>query len=201
MYLWTILKKPKTELVREVFEAQKAFKTKDSWIEQVENDLKSCEIELTMKEIKNLSRYQMTKLVKAKIKIQSEQYLLNLKESHVKTEKLYPSENMKEYLVTEELTTEEKRLLFKLKTFMIQLKGNFSRGQRGNLKCDLCNDVNSEETQMHLLECTFLVNHPELKSDIKSIKYDDIFQNLSSQVKAIKVWKKILSVRKIKGLK
>ena len=30
MYLWTLLKKPKTELARQVYEAQKRFKTKDS---------------------------------------------------------------------------------------------------------------------------------------------------------------------------
>ena len=41
MYLWTILKKPRTELAREVYEAQKLFKTKGSWVEQVAEDLKS----------------------------------------------------------------------------------------------------------------------------------------------------------------
>ena len=40
MYYWTILNKPNDELVREVFDAQNMFRTKDSWIVQVENDLK-----------------------------------------------------------------------------------------------------------------------------------------------------------------
>ena len=136
MYLWTLLKKPETELAREVYVAQKQFKTKDSWVEQVEDDLKSCEINLTDKEIKSLSRFQMSKIVKSKIKEQSDKYLLTLKEKHVKTKKLFPIPQINEYLVTEELSTEEKRLLFKLRISMVPLKGNFSNAHR-DLKCDL----------------------------------------------------------------
>ena len=67
MYLWTLLKKPETELAREVYSAQKQFKTKDYWVE-VEDDLKTCDINLTDEEIRSLSQYQMSKMVKSKIK-------------------------------------------------------------------------------------------------------------------------------------
>ena len=80
---------------------------------------------------------------------------------------------------------------------MIPLKGNFSNAH-SDTQCDLCEEEDSEETQIHLLQCSFIVNHPQLQSVIKSIKYNDIFENLSAQVKAVKVWKQILSVRKIK---
>ena len=39
MYYWTLLHKLKNELASEVFEAQKLFKSKDSWIVQVEDDM------------------------------------------------------------------------------------------------------------------------------------------------------------------
>ena len=196
MYLWTLLKKPKTELARQVYEAQKRFKTKDSWVEQVEEDLNSCEINLDDEEIQTLSQYQMSKLVKSKIREQADKYLLSLKDKHVKTEKLFPIPKVNEYLISEELSTVEKRLLFKLRISMIPLKGNFSNAHR-DIQCDLCNEDDSEENQTHLLQCSFLLNHPKLKSVIKTIKYDDIFENLQSQVKAVKVWKQILSVRKL----
>ena len=104
---------------------------------------------------------------------------------------------MNEYLATEELNTEEKRLLFKLRISMVQLRGNFSSANKDNLQCELCKDENSTETQIHLLQCSVIVNHPDLKEIVQSIKYDDIFENLPAQIKAVKVWKHILSVRKI----
>ena len=98
-----------------MFEAQKMFKSNDCWIEQVENDLKVCEINLSDEEIKNFSKFQMKKLVLSGIKLKAQEFLMKLKDSYVKTEQLVPSDEIQEYLTTEELTTAEKRLLFKLK--------------------------------------------------------------------------------------
>ena len=44
MYYWALLNKPNTELVKKVFEVQKQFTTKNDWILQIENDLKSLDI-------------------------------------------------------------------------------------------------------------------------------------------------------------
>ena len=63
---------------------------------------------------------------------------------------------MRGYLTSDELNTEEKNLLFKLRISIIPL-----------------------------LMCNALVKHPDLQAVIKTIKYDDIFQDLSTQVKAI----------------
>ena len=139
----------------------------------------------------------MSKLVKSKIRELSDKYLLELKAKHTKSEKLFPIPHMNEYLATEELNTEEKRLLFKLRISMVQLRGNFSSANKDNLQCELCKDENSKETQIHLLQCYVIVNHPDLKETVQTIKYDDIFENLPAQIKAVKVWKQILSVRKI----
>ena len=109
---------------------------------------------------------------------------------------------MKEYLSCEDMTTEEKRLLFKLRISMVQLKANFKNSHRGNLQCEMCDDEKSVESQMHLLECQFLTSHPDLKTVIKTVKYGDIFKELPTQIKAVKVWRKIMNIRKIKlGLK
>ena len=86
LYYWTILNKPSSELVKQVFEAQKEFKTHDSWVKQVENDMKTCEIDLTDDEIQKLSHYKIKKLVAKKIRIKTDEYLVKLKKSHTKTE-------------------------------------------------------------------------------------------------------------------
>ena len=58
------------------------------------------------------------------------------------------------------------------------MKGNFSSSHRNKIQCDLCGDKDSEETQLHLLQCNFLVNHPDLKQNISKINYEDIFKDL-----------------------
>ena len=139
-----------------MFEAQKEFKTNDSWVKQVENDIQTCGINLKEEEIKKLSQYKIKKLVAKKMRIKTDEYLLKLKKSHTKTEHLYPSDEMKEYLKTDQLTRSEKLLLFKLRTRMVDLKGNFSESYRSNLHCELCDDESEDETQMHLLQCNIL---------------------------------------------
>ena len=39
MYLQTVLKRPQTELVRQVYESQKSNPVKGDWVEQVRDDL------------------------------------------------------------------------------------------------------------------------------------------------------------------
>ena len=78
---------------------------------------------------------------------------------------------------------------------MTQLKANFSSMHKNNMQCDLCQEEDSIESQTHLLQCSFLTNHEDLKHDIKTIKYEDIYDNLDAQVKAVKVWSKIMKTR------
>ena len=190
MYLFH---KSEKELAGEVYDLQQIFQTKDSSAEMVENDLETCEINLSHEEIKNFNEYKMSKLVKSKIREQSDKYLLVLREKHVKTEKLSPLPAINSYLISEELSTKEKQLLFKLRVSMLPLKANFSNAHR-NLQCDLCNEYNTTESQVHLLQCRVLVTNPQFLSVITTIKYDDIFKDLSTQIKAVKVWSKIWSV-------
>ena len=81
---------------------------------------------------------------------------------------------------------------------MIDIKGNFPESHRGNFYCELCNDETEEETQTHLLKCKFLLNHPEIEAEIKLVNEKDVFKDLVSQTKSVKLWKKILKIRKIK---
>ena len=144
----------------------------------------------------------MKKLVTKQIRMKADEYLVQFRDSHEKTEHLNPISKMNDYLQSLHMTKEEKILLFKLRIWMVPVKANFSSRFKDNLQCDMCADKNSEESQMHLLHCKYLLDHPDLKLEILTIRYDDIFKDLQSQIKAIKVLKKIMSVRKIKlGIK
>ena len=84
--------------------------------------------------------------------------------------------------------------MFKLKVRMTPNKINFKSKYGKDLTCKLCKDENSVEDLPHLLACPFLVGHPKLSSKINSIKIDDIFGNLESQVKAVKIWDRIFKI-------
>ena len=55
MYYWTLLHKSKSELVTQVFNAQQDFPTENSWISEVEDLLKSCNINYKPEQIKKMS--------------------------------------------------------------------------------------------------------------------------------------------------
>ena len=70
----------------------------------MENDLKACNIDLSEEEMKKLSKYKMKKMVNTQIRIKALEYLLQMKDSHEKTEHLYPAEKRQDYLQSMDIT-------------------------------------------------------------------------------------------------
>ena len=73
-------------------------------------------------------------------------------------------------------------------------KTNYKKKYENNLHCSLCLDQQSEESLEHLLNCTFLKGKPYLVQHLESIKVNDIYGDLDSQIKAVKVWAKIFRI-------
>ena len=96
--------------------------------------------------------------------------------------------------MTEELSIREKQLLFKLRSRVTPNKTNYRKKYEHDLSCTLCKDPNTEESESHLLSCPFLINKHQLGPDMQTIQYEDIFKNLTHQVKAVKVWTKIFKI-------
>ena len=69
LYLWDILQKNESELVRKVFDSQKMFTVKNDWVLQVQSDLEECGIFLTENEIAKMKRISYKKLVTKKINL------------------------------------------------------------------------------------------------------------------------------------
>ena len=193
IYYWTLLNKPEEELVRKVFNVQKKFPVKGDWIEQIELDLQQLEIELSEAEIKSMKKDAFKKLIKEKLEQNAFNFLENLKENHSKTEKLTDFK-LQNYLISENLSTELKRLLFSLRTRSILVKTNYRNRYKFNMFCSLCNDKTEEESELHLLRCSSTV--AEI-GDIGHSKYEDIFSHdVSKQAKITIIFSKILRLRK-----
>ena len=92
-----------------------------------------------------------------------------------------------------DFSNNDKELLFKLRTRMINVKSNF-RNQYENVLCQLC-DNGAEESQSHLLECpTLLDNCPMLFNDTQT-EYDDIFECPSKQLQVVRLFQSVLDIR------
>ena len=196
LYFWNILAKSDDELVKKVLNAQKAFPVKNDWIHQVRNDLELCEIELSDDEISNLKKVTFKKFVEEKIQQLSFSYLVSLKDKHSKSEHLKPSTDMQHYLKNVNLTIEEKKLLFRLRNRLIDVKMNYKNKYRGILDCRLCGAP--EESQPHLVVCSQILSDKNIKSTLQNYTYSDTFSsNEHVQIHMIKAWKQIMNIWKI----
>ena len=104
---------------------------------------------------------------------------------------------MQPYLRNEELSIQNKKLMFRIRNRLIDVKTNFKTKYNNNLECRLC--AAPEESQSHLVECSEIVNNEELKKALCSYKYSYIFSTeLKIQTKLVKAWQLIMKTRKIK---
>ena len=104
----TIVQKPATELVHQVFQTQKLCCVKNDWCVQVEEDLRYCRIKLSESEIRLMSKTKFKSVVTSCIFEVAREYLTSLKNMHSKSDKI------QDYLISSELSTEEKQLSFHL---------------------------------------------------------------------------------------
>ena len=178
MFYWSILSKTEVELVRKVYNAQKISPIKNDWYLQVKEDLENCCIFLSETEISNMKRHKFKSLVKEKVREQARDYLIKLKRSHSKLNDLDESFKMQQYMVSDELTLDEKRLLFRFRTQTYDCKANYKWNYQ-DTKCSFCD---LEDSQEHLLHCS---QFSDLK--LERIKYEHIFGPIQEQLKIVKV--------------
>ena len=136
-----------------------------------------------------MTRYRLKNLVRTKVHELARQHLTTLKNKHSKSDGLNCDfEKMQDYLLTDNLSTEEKQLLFKFRTQTYPCKVNFRRLYEPDLSCPICLE---EDRPEHLLNCT------TQGIDTNSVKFSDIFGNLNQQTKITKVLKQIISNRNL----
>ena len=194
MYYHTLLNKSESELVKRVYIAQREFPSKNDWLSQTKKTLLSCEFYISEDEIKKYSKYKFKKLVDSKVKQKAAEYLTELQMKLSKLKYLLQTNKMQEYLGSDNLTTEQKKMLFKMRIRMCPNKTNFKSMYQPDLSCSLCEETSSTESEHHLLCCPFLMKIPELGEEMKNIKYEDIFKDIKKQKRAVDVWITIFNI-------
>ena len=191
-YLRTLLNRDTSELTSRVYFAQKRRPIKDDWVLSVHDDLK--ELEFTEDDIKILKNYKFKKYLKTNLRKAAFRYLQNLRLSHSKgSQIIYNNLELQNYLKSRELSMKEKSLLFKLRTQMTDVRANFS-SKYVTTNCNLC-DTEVPQTEWHLLQCPILIEScTKLKNDSQT-EYEDIFDDIDSQVQAVKLFEDILKIK------
>ena len=104
---------------------------------------------------------------------------------------------MQVYLRNESLKIEDKKLLFRLRNRLVDVKTNFCNKYICDMQCSLCKVA--EASQIHLMECNVILNDSHVEEAVKDISYKDIFStNQATQRQVVSTWLKILKVRNTK---
>ena len=194
MYLWHILNRDKSELIRKIYEAQKLSNNIGDWIRLVEADKDELEIDMNDDEIQNLSKEKFKDYVTKKAKIQQLHFLKTLKKKHTKSEFLDCTElKTAEYLKAPVFNTKQKQLLFKLRSRTLDVKSNFP-GHHRDLLCRSCGIY--QESQGHLLQCAPLVSRINyLEGNSSKLNENDIYKDIMKQQIIVNIYSDLLEVR------
>ena len=193
MYHHHILTRDNSEMIKKVYLKQKEIACKGDWIHLIRKDFSLIEEDINEDQIVNTPKDVYKKWVKEKVKTAVFKEYLKLKEESKKKLKdlHYEELAIQPYLTSNEISIEQKQLLFSLRSKCFSAKMNFKKMNKGNLGCRFHCD--SEETQIHIFE-----NCRPIKARVSDpVKLNDIYGSLEDQIKAIQTLSKIDNVRKI----
>ena len=194
MYLWHILSREESEMIRRIYTTQKVSNSVGDWVRLVDADKTELGITLSDIQIQGVSKNVFQNFVKKKVKVNMSKKLSELKKKHSKSEFLSCAElKPADYILDSRFNTKEKQLLFKLRSKTLDVKENF-KGLYNNPWCISCGLF--PETQSHLLQCPQLVvglNYPDLRTS--RLNENFIYGNMAQQQMIVKIYSEVLEIR------
>ena len=77
---------------------------------------------------------------------------------------------------------------------MLKIRSNFSALNGNITTCTLCEVPNTEEREIHLLNCSYLKKDKTLEKDMAEVKFSDVYGTISQQKKIVQVFSKIMRI-------
>ena len=167
--------------------------TKGDWASSCIQDLEDLGMNLTLNEIKNLSKYTYSKLIKKSIQDKALEYL-NEKKRSKGQEIEYKEIKMADYLSPGygNITINDQRNIFAIRNRMVVIPANF-KNDKSLEKC-ACGEP---ENMKHIYTCKLWNKGRELE-----IEYEEIFENdVSKQLKISKIFFQNLEEREKQRIK
>ena len=189
-YLHSILQRRDADMLYSFFITQWHNPCRGDWTEQVKNDLKEFNIPQDFQHITSKSKESYKKIVRAKSEEIAFGKLVDMKGRHTKMQNIYYSKlTLQTYLLREDLTIDQKRILFKFRTRMAEFGENFRAG-REKVMCPLCT--------LHLDNQNFGPACPVLRRDLDMTgNYSDMYNNNVS-VETVAYMEKVMEYRTLK---
>ena len=196
-FLKYIVSEPNDSLVHQVFDAQIKHPTRNDWGQSVLKDLS--DIDLNMNMLENMTKTNLRKHIKNKLEVMAFNYLTEKKLRHKKVKKLNHSGlKMAEYLEPNNYNIKltDSKLLFQLKSKMVNVKVNYSSNHKENMNCPLCEKDGKirNDTQKHIIKCPVIrkILTPQVK-----VKYTDLkSENVLDQLQIVKRFRMNYDIRK-----
>ena len=175
LYLHNILHRNEKELIKKVYNAQKADPSKGDYCKLVESDMNMIDLKLTEQEITNISRFEFKTVVRRRTREAAIKYLEEIKETKSKMDGIIytGSFDLQPYLQSSLFTQEESSLLLALRTRTVRgVRSDFGK-MYPDRNCPLpgCTEPDSLP---HILVCSAL---SPVQGENCTVQYSDVFSN------------------------
>ena len=174
-FMKTILEQDSSSRILKFLNLQLQNPSKTDWVSTCMNDLKDLNINLTLKEIKDMTGSKYREIIRLKCNELAYNYLMKRKGSKGK-EIVYTRIQMSSYLQPNyELEIDEQKKIFEMRNKMTFIPANYPGKNKNEKKC-VCEQL---ENMDHIYLCTKL-NTTEIK-----VQYDEIYNGNIKNMKMI----------------
>ena len=172
LFLHYILHEEEDSLIHKVLVSQSGTPLKDDWVSTALDDLEDFKISMSFEQIRVMTIWKFQTIVQNAVRTKALEDLTLTKLKHSKVLHIpHTKLQIQEYLKTKKLTNTEKKFAFHARTRMLRVSSNYGLTKN----CPVCKDINSRDSQEHLLTCEKLAPVNSLVQNIP--KYDDLFGN------------------------
>jgi hypothetical protein len=191
VFLQYILQQEDNSMMSKVLKATRENPIKGDFVKTCTEYLETLDIGLSFEEIRNMSKYQFTKLVKKKTTEAAFKYLMGKKNQPGKQTKIeqveYETLEIQEYLVEGNKNTELSQLIFKTRGKTLEIKAHKKWKYKDNI-CVGCE--RREETEEEFLSCA------GLSAVNENISYNLVYgKSVEEMMKVAKCVRKRLKTR------
>ena len=150
--------------------------------------MKSIKLNISLDEIKIMSKEVFKEKVSSAVQKAGFQFLSSekLKMSKVMSEQ-HESFSLQEYFHPSFLNIQEAKMLFRIRSRMVDVKMNFKNKYTDTL-CPVCKTVGINDSQEHVLECAQLIKNQNILAN-SDIHYIHIFESdIKKQTTALRIF-------------
>ena len=186
MFLQYILKEQEDTLVHSFLIAQMEDTLKGDWWETVQNNIAELELNISLADIKMMSIESFKNKVKTHAAKAAFHWLNDIKERSKKIGNIQYSEHkIQNYLLSEKLSVQQRKLLTHLRCKMTKVRANYTKMYE-SIYCQLCllKRGSFEDSQEHIVLCKSLSEEGEIDT---GTDYFDIFSEETNKQEKITI--------------